>query len=53
MLLQNAAAQLLQNAASLLQIAAGITKRGNYYKTGHNIGTVELIGMNGFSFGLI
>ena len=31
MLLQNAAAQLLQNAASLLQIAAGITKRGKFY----------------------
>ena len=36
-LLQNAAAFLLQNASILLQNAAGITKRVIYYKTGHNM----------------
>ena len=28
--------QVLQIGANLLQIVAGITNRGNYYKSGHN-----------------
>ena len=37
------AARLLQIVAKLLQIMSGITNRGNYYITGHNICIALLI----------